>query len=484
MKGEQVTGRIVSPTSQYNEDNARKRAREMAVTEPTLQVAAPGSKKSDRNSFETRTRSSAAANNPFERVIKSESQEHGPKLYPDIAPLKRTRRASPEEASIAEHCPNCHVNTVEPYEDIKMDDSTSSCSDIVPQSSDLVSLDVYSDAVDKVSEAYLKTKLESINQLVGEICTNLIADIRHEMPHKRSPQLVNSNQAPKFNLKTAPLHNLIDIVRKAGHKEDLTVCAEVLIRDVINLFLHDQIFAGDIVSRASIQTPLVGGSDMRTRLENAFTEISSAGETSFAGSEFTTTERVPSVPWRVSQRWRAIAASPFAPQGDALAQIVPELAKDLHGRVVLCLKFSFADHFFQDDVNLITDQDHITQSVATLVQDSFDLALSIRRDMVSRRASVSCVEATKLRIPSIYYDPLAMSRAWPSTHKAASKMEMVFGCYALGLMYLSEDKSVKRAIHPAVVTTAFQKDVLQSRGGRGAQLHQLAVGAPCKSRKG
>ncbi|KAJ7086444.1 hypothetical protein B0H15DRAFT_782204 [Mycena belliarum] len=270
-------------------------------------------------------------------------------------------------------------------------------------------IDVFDNCLDQVSEARIKSAVDSLNDTLDNLVMYVV-DQGDQLADKHS-HLVRSC-AHREHSDTILLHSLA--------RQDLTPENRGLLLDVV---LHDKLlcelfrvfFAGDV-------GPL--SFDPHGCLQAVIDEMT--------GRE----------PWAVVQRWRAITATsiykthdkPRLPDCRSYADDIIALLAWAHG-------LSPAEYEPMLDM--------VQSRVMTLCQEAKELSIQLRRDILSVRMSVISMTAA-------IFDPELADSVWPEM--GATLGDEVVGKYKFGLIKVDESRRVSYLIKPEVATTALIRE--------------------------
>lgn len=154
-------------------------------------------------------------------------------------------------------------------------------------------------------------------------------------------------------------------------------------------------------------------------------------------------------PWTVSQRWRSITAKhtfkllePAKLEDDAL-----NLASWIADVIVWSYSLPSAAYL---DLQATTKK-HLT----TLFQDSLELSLLIKRDILSVRMFVTRAEGIEGDFAP--FDSQQMDSVWPEMGPKSG--DAVLGTYKLGLAKSMEGGGIVHLSRPQVITAALLREV-------------------------
>ncbi|KAJ7629512.1 hypothetical protein DFH06DRAFT_721506 [Mycena polygramma] len=271
------------------------------------------------------------------------------------------------------------------------------------------SIDVFSHRLDQVSEATIKSGVESLNDSLD----NFIMDVTD-----KAEQLAQKHNELVCHV-PAPEEGENDPLIRALAQPDLTTENRGLLLDVR---LHDQLHAELFELFFSMDV-----APSRADFTGAFQEVF---------QEVTRRE-----PWTVAQRWRAISATSFFALLGETDDFTQSVNRQLNGIIDL---FGWAHGL--PSAQFADMSDGIHSSLVALYKEANDLGLQVRRDILSVRMSV-----TSASMP--LFDPISDNSVWPEM--GAAEGDAVVGRYKFGLVKIAEDGEITYLLKPEVATTAL-----------------------------
>ncbi|KAJ6632565.1 hypothetical protein B0H10DRAFT_19123 [Mycena sp. CBHHK59/15] len=275
------------------------------------------------------------------------------------------------------------------------------------------SLDPFKNKLDQVSEAHIKSGVESLNDSMNAFIMSLI---------ERTEDLAQIQAPISFS---SPHHPDTPLCRFLA-SPDMTVEArgfmlDVLLHDELVKVLDQWLFSGAVASRTI---------DSGGMIEHIFEEISRRE------------------PWTVSQRWRAVTATSIGTKMDGSYYPVKEQ----------CEKFlAMLAWAYRVPVSTFSDSTEIVCSgLDALFDEANKLVINCRRDVLSVCMSI-IVAPHSAHGDFLPFDPERSSSVWPEMGAAAG--DQVVGMYKFGLQRLTESREISYLLLPQVATAALMKYV-------------------------
>ncbi|KAJ7640458.1 hypothetical protein DFH06DRAFT_1000668 [Mycena polygramma] len=271
-------------------------------------------------------------------------------------------------------------------------------------------IDAFSHRLDQVSEASVKSGVESLNDTLDNLVTEIID--KGEQVVQKNTHLVS--HCPEPEQSTPLLHALA--------QNDLTsdnrgLLLDAMLHDLLHTELYELLFSGDVASQRF---------DPRGSFQSVFDELPRKAE-----------------PWTVVQRWRAITATTlFALYHEAL--FADSLNKQVDSIVAL---LAWAHRLPREKFEDMSSGIH--SGLVALYSEANELGILVRRDILSVRMSI-----VSANIP--VFDPTYVNSVWPEMGAAAG--DEVVGQYKFGLVKIAEGGDFTCMVKPEVVTMALIRE--------------------------
>ncbi|KAJ7764841.1 hypothetical protein B0H16DRAFT_1310330 [Mycena metata] len=277
------------------------------------------------------------------------------------------------------------------------------------------SLDVFSNRLDQVSEAAIKSGVESLN----DVLDNFVMEIL-----EKSDQLVQKHahlvRPPSDREQEQENPVLRALAQPSLTEENRGLLLDVQLHDQLHSTLYHVFFSNDVLP----------------------TWIDHDGVVQPISEELSRRE-----PWTVAQRWRALTAmgmfalieeGHFAGSIHRQTEDIVELLAQAHG---------LTPTQFEDM------SDALFSGLRAMYKEANELSVSVRRDILSVRMTVTTVSAT-------HFDPNLACSVWPEMGAAAG--DEIVGRYKFGLMKVTETGERFDLMKPEVATTALIRETSKS----------------------
>ncbi|KAJ7471924.1 hypothetical protein FB451DRAFT_1036505 [Mycena latifolia] len=272
-------------------------------------------------------------------------------------------------------------------------------------------IDAFSNRLDQVSEAHIKSGVESINDSLD----NLVMDIlekgeqivgKHADLVRHFSEREHSNDAPL--LASLAQHNLT--------ADNRGLLLDATLHDRLHTELHRLFFSREVVSSHI---------DPEGMFQAVFDELCERES------------------WTIVQRWRAITATSI------FTLFVEErfrksITDHIEGIITL---LAWAYGLSPSEFETMSEMIH-TRLVA-LYKEANELSIQVRRDILSVRMSVISVDAP-------VFDPDFANSVWPEMGATAG--DEIVGRYRFGLLKLLENGEFSCLIMPEVATMALIRE--------------------------
>ncbi|KAJ7475091.1 hypothetical protein B0H11DRAFT_1722398 [Mycena galericulata] len=272
------------------------------------------------------------------------------------------------------------------------------------------SIDVFDHRVDQVSEARIKSGVESLNDSLDNFVMELL---------EAGERLVVKN-ADLVQQSPERLHDDTALLRSLAQpnltSENRGLLLDAQLHDRLHQELYELFFSGEVASKRT---------DRHGVIEAIFNEL---------------TQREP---WTVVQRWRAITASSlFTLFNEAeFSSSIREFADSI---VAL---LAWAHGLSPQQFEAMTDM--INSRLRALYKEANDLSILVRRDILSVRMSI-------ISMTTPIFDPATANSIWPEMGAAAG--DEVVGRIKFGLIKLKEAGGIFCLLKPEVATTALIRE--------------------------
>ncbi|KAJ7153013.1 hypothetical protein C8R46DRAFT_1228562 [Mycena filopes] len=290
---------------------------------------------------------------------------------------------------------------------------------------DNITLDPFDNKVDQVSEATVKSGVESLNDSLDTF-TMALLDEAEELARRHS-----HSRLPYPDQNDQPNTKLLPALAEYGEDEEKRgFLLDASIHHLVVSELHRIFFTGDTLSP-----------DMDHGFTGALLEEVTAHQT-----------------WSAAQRWRALTASAGASLllrdsspvwGDAMARC---------DRSVVGL-FSWVYRQPWDTFEPLFSK--IEAQVLSLFEEANRLSLLVRRDVLSVRMSVIIAPATSADY--LLFDPECVSSVWPDMGVEAGDGvkagDEVLTVYKFGLRRQTEGGHISHMLKPEVTTGALLRQL-------------------------
>ncbi|KAJ7186849.1 hypothetical protein C8R46DRAFT_880466 [Mycena filopes] len=278
------------------------------------------------------------------------------------------------------------------------------------------SIDVFSSRLDQVSEASVKSGVESLNDTLDSFVMEIMDKAeqlvdKHAHLARRPSDRDRRDNAP-------PL--LCALAQPSLTDENRGLLLDAQLHDQLNTELHELFFSNDVIS---------------SRME-------SNGIVQAISEELLRRE-----PWTVVQRWRAITAmGVFALMNEShFAQSTAHQAENIIG--LIAQTHGLTPTQFEDM------SDSLSSGLRALYKEANELSVVVKRDVLSVRMTITSVVATR-------FDPTAAASVWPEMGAVAG--DEIVGRYKFGLMKRTENGERFDLIKPEVATTALIREICKN----------------------
>ncbi|KAJ7302370.1 hypothetical protein DFH08DRAFT_723079 [Mycena albidolilacea] len=297
--------------------------------------------------------------------------------------------------------------------------STDSCPP--PPKTGPISLDPFDNKLDQVSEAMIKSSVESLNDSLDTFTMTLV-DEAEELAKQNSYSSLPCalQEADRNNRLMVALQEHSHVEESRGFLLDATFHSS-LVSELDNLF-----FSGDVVSRA----------------------MDSHGLFALALHELTMRE-----PWTVVQRWRALAATTHTL--DDSNEIWKNSIISHSESFVSLLAFSYRQPL-QAFAPLLPQ---IRSRLEALYTEASQLSAITRRDMLSVRMAVAVAPTDPGGI-FLPYNADWLDTVWSDMEMAES--DEIIGQYRFGLQKTDEKGQLTLLTKPEVVRTALLREMAKN----------------------
>ncbi|KAJ6515202.1 hypothetical protein C8R47DRAFT_961309 [Mycena vitilis] len=275
-------------------------------------------------------------------------------------------------------------------------------------------IDAFSHRLDQVSEASVKSGVDSLNDTLD----NLVMDII-----EKGEQVVQKNTHPVFHCpepeRSTPLLHALAQSNLTSDNRGLLL--DAMLHDHLHTELYELLFSGDVASNRV---------DPQGVFQSVFDELIRNAE-----------------PWTVVQRWRAMTATSIF----ALCREVTfadSLNKQVDSIVVL---LAWAHGLPRENFEDMSGGIH--SGLLALYSEANELGILVRRDILSVRMSI-----VSANMP--IFDPTYANSVWPEMGAAAG--DEVVGQYKFGLIKLGEGGDCTWMVRPAVATMALIREASKS----------------------
>ncbi|KAJ7117907.1 hypothetical protein C8R43DRAFT_1242033 [Mycena crocata] len=271
-------------------------------------------------------------------------------------------------------------------------------------------IDVFDHRLDQVSEARVKSGVESLNDSLDNLIMDVIekgeelatthADLVLDSPHREYPDSALFRSLAQHHLTS----------------ENRGLLLDAILHDNLQSELFDLFFSGDIAS----------------------TRIDPSGFLQTIFNELTQRE-----PWTVSQRWRGIAATSVFTLFDE-RHIADSVAQHVDGVItLLAWAFGLSPPEFEGMANMIRS------GLLVLHKEAHELSILLRRDIVSVRMSITSLDS----LDALVFDPKYVNSVWPEM--GTREGDEVVGRYKFGLSKMLDSGQSFCLIKPEVTTAAL-----------------------------
>ncbi|KAF7293256.1 hypothetical protein HMN09_01204000 [Mycena chlorophos] len=291
------------------------------------------------------------------------------------------------------------------------------------------STDLFDNTLDQVSEASIKSAVESLNDSITNLVMSLL-DAADEFPLvERDPV----RGVPRGRL-DEPL--LMALSAHCRHQEKRGFILEALCHDYTIGLFNVLFFAGEAV-------PHFGRKELL--LESVLAEMTASGAQLFTHdrpSLMLNTE-----PWPVAQRWRSLTAQSVSRmwQNDQKNDYMDNLFTFFQNTFTWAYEQPAATFCSKEFLKLL-------EPLRTIYTDAARLAITVRKDVLSVRMSVSTyTREADGEFPR--FDSRGMEAMWPEMD--VSENDPVLGMYHLGLERVTRDGDRSLMVRPKVTTGAL-----------------------------
>ncbi|KAJ7153011.1 hypothetical protein C8R46DRAFT_912850 [Mycena filopes] len=278
------------------------------------------------------------------------------------------------------------------------------------------SIDAFSHRLDQVSEASIKSGVESLNDALDDLVMNILE--KGDQLAQKHAHLVRPFSERDWYDDPNPL--LIALGRSDLTDDNRGLLLDVRLHDQLHAELYDLFFSGDAIS-SRIDT---GG--LIQAIWDALIQKES---------------------WTVAQRWRALTASTVSTLVDesGFAESIANNAQEIIQ--VLVYVHGLTSTEFEDISEILFS------GLEALYKEAKELAIRVRRDILSVRMTVTSVLETR-------FDPSRASSVWPEMGAVAG--DDIVGRYRFGLMKLTEHGERSYLVRPEVATTALIRETAKN----------------------
>ncbi|KAF7361374.1 hypothetical protein MSAN_01170200 [Mycena sanguinolenta] len=291
---------------------------------------------------------------------------------------------------------------------------------------DIISLDPFDNKLDQVSEAAVKSGVESLNDSIDNF-TMALVDEAEEFAKQNSHSVIPS--AVAVHEITKPLHLALAEHSRTEEKRGFLLDANLhhgLVSELDTLF-----FSGDVVSRA----------------------LDLGGVLALALPELTKRE-----PWTVAQRWRALTAAAIGTGVlQSSATIWTESITNVSEAIISLLAFAYRQPLGTFEPLLPSVQNRLE----TLYNEANEISIVARRDILSSRMTVVVAPTGAQGVEDyLPYNTDSVTSVWPDM--GPSDGDGIIGLYKFGLDKTGEDGRLTCLIKPEVVTTALLREMAKN----------------------
>ncbi|KAJ6491571.1 hypothetical protein DFH09DRAFT_1338451 [Mycena vulgaris] len=282
---------------------------------------------------------------------------------------------------------------------------------------DAISLDPFDNKVDQVSEASVKSGVESLNESLDTFTMSLLDKVE---------ELANRNS--NSSLPAAVLQHsdgkLVNALAEHGHVEEKRgFILDASLHHGLVTMLDNLCFSGEVVSR-TVDFNSITGMFLRDIAKRE--------------------------PWSVVQRWRALTAAAggnLLPSSSDWAQAILTYAESIVALFAMVHRQPF--EIFEPLIKTISTR------LAPIFEEANRLSIMVRRDVLSVRMSVVVGPGPENNY--LPYNPDVVSSVWPDMEVVAG--DEVIALYKFGLKRETEKAQVHLLIKPQVTTAALLREM-------------------------
>ncbi|KAJ7736713.1 hypothetical protein DFH07DRAFT_722836, partial [Mycena maculata] len=272
-------------------------------------------------------------------------------------------------------------------------------------------IDVFDHRLDQVSEAHIKSGVESLNDSVDNLVTILL-ETGDQLVEKHSDLV---RHPPKMNPRDDNTL-LLSLAQQPLTSENQGLLLDAMLHHQVHKELYELFFPGDVASHCADPQGWFGA----------------------VFEELTRRER-----WTVVQRWHAITATSLLTLFNEthFTASIPTLTKSIIALLAWAHGLSHAEFEPMSDM--------IHSGLLALYKEANNLAILARRDILSVHMTID-----SMTVP--VFNPQYANAMWPEMGARAG--DDVVAQYRFGLLKLREDGEISCMVKPEVVTTALIRE--------------------------